>query len=518
VAAGPERAALASTRRHRHDRHVGATRGLTSATAHERLATNGPNVLPTPKRRSRALRLALQLTHFFAVMLWVAAGLALVAGLPALAVAIVAVVAVNGVFAFVQQQRAEAAAGRLRELLPTDVSVRRDGRVVRVDAAEVVVDDVVVLDAGDRVCADGLVTSSDGLRVDNSLLTGESDPVTIGVDQAAAAGTFVVAGSGELVVTATGADTRLAAIAALTTAGPHPTTPLTRELRRLVRTIAAIAVGVGSAFFAVTWMLGRPVDDGIVFAIGVTVALVPEALLPTVTLSLAWGAEQMAHRQVLVRNLDAVETLGSATFICTDKTGTLTQNHMTVVATWTAPDGSGTTPADAERRLALAAVRCSTARAAEAPSGATGRRPYGDPMEIAIDEHAARLGIDTSLAHAEPDVRFGFDSARRRTSAVHGSAVSVKGAPDVVLGLCAGDDAVTEAAAQLEAMAARGLRVLAVAGRRWPGNDRPPTPTSRCGSNATSSSTACSRSRTRRATAWSRRSPTFGGPGSASPC
>ena len=141
-------------------------------------------------------------------------------------------------------------------------------------------------------------------------------------------------------MTATGRHTRLAEIAQLTSGTPKAATPLTKELARVVRAIAIIAVGVGAFFFLLIWAIGIGRSTrGLVFAIGVTVALVPEALLPTVTLSLAWGAEQMAQRQVLVRNLEAVETLGSTTFICTDKTGTLTRNEMTVVEAWT-PQGT----------------------------------------------------------------------------------------------------------------------------------------------------------------------------------
>ena len=148
---------------------------------------------------------------------------------------------------------------------------------------------------------------------------------------------------------ATGLGTRLAEIARLTTLTAKPSTPLTLELHRVVRTIAVIAVGVGGTFFVLSMLLGNSLSDGFVFAIGVTVALVPEALLPTVTLSLAWGAEQMAKRNVLVRDLEAVETLGSTTFICTDKTGTLTRNQMAVVEVWTPVgtamiDGAGYEP------------------------------------------------------------------------------------------------------------------------------------------------------------------------------
>src|SRR5690606_17212926 len=276
-------------------------RGLSAEEAARRRARDGPNVLPRPRRSSAVRRFLDQLVHVFALMLWVAAGLAFVADLPELGVAIVAVVLLNAAFAFVQEHRADRAAERLGALLPMRVTVWRDGRRQELGASAVVVDDLLAVEEGDRVHA----------------------------------GCFVVEGEGEAVVTATGARTRLAEIARLTAAEPAPPGPLARELRRLVHTVALIAVGVGAVFFLVAVVLGETAADGFTFAIGVTVALVPEALLPTVTLSLAWGAEQMAKRNVLVRNLDAVETLGSTTFICTDKTGTLTQNQMTVVRAWT---------------------------------------------------------------------------------------------------------------------------------------------------------------------------------------
>ena len=155
--------------------------------------------------------------------------------------------------------------------------------------------------------------------------------MSVGPGEILHAGTFVVGGAAWAEVTATGDDTLLATIARLTTSTTRPPTPLASELRRVVRLIATIAVGIGAVFFALSLLLGNSASSGFIFAVGVTVALVPEALLPTVTLSLAWGAEQMAHRNVLVRNLEAVETLGSTTFVCTDKTGTLTLNQMTVV-------------------------------------------------------------------------------------------------------------------------------------------------------------------------------------------
>jgi magnesium-transporting ATPase (P-type) len=425
-----------------------------------------------------------QLVHFFAVMLWVAGGLAFLAGLPQLGVAIFGVIVFNAVFAFVQERRADHAAERLRALLPRRVTVRRDARPTQIDADDVVVGDVLVLESGDRIPADATVAIAHSLLIDTSLLTGESEPVPIDSGEVFA-GTFVVEGEADAVVTATAGSTRLADITRLTVLTPSPPSPLTRELHRVVRAIAAIAVGVGGAFFAVALLLGNSATDGFVFAIGVTVALVPEALLPTVTLSLAWGAEQMAKRHVLVRELEAVETLGSTTFICTDKTGTLTRNQMTVVAAWT-PSGSAavsppgyeptasvelSTPdaAAAIERLALAAGRCSSGYVHEVEGE---WRAHGDPMEAALDVFARRVGIDTDhdRANHSAHTRYPFDARRRRMSLVIDGEVLVKGAPDAVLPLCL--DGGT-AAGVLATLAEQGLRVLAVAGR--PVQVHPPT-------------------------------------------
>jgi calcium-translocating P-type ATPase len=307
------------------------------------------------------------------------------------------------------------------------------------------------------------------------MLTGESVAGTVEAGETLYAGTFVVEGEARAVVVSTGERTRLANIAELSTSTAKPETPLTRELKAVVRLIAAIAVGVGGLFLLISLLVGNPLEDGFVFAIGVTVALVPEALLPTVTLSLAWGAEQMAKRQILVRSLEAVETLGSTTFICTDKTGTLTRNQMTVVEAWTpsgtvSVDGPGYDPVaaltwsstsarEACAALALAAMRCSTGYAREVNGE---WQAHGDPMEAALDAFARRLGIDTDgdRRRHPVDLRFPFDPRLRRMSVFVDDGVVVKGAPDGVLPLC-GDGAAAHAS--VDSLTARGLRVLAIA-------------------------------------------------------
>ncbi len=447
--------------------------GLSSAEAATRLVRDGANVLPVARQHARWRQLVAQFAHFFALMLWVAAGLAVVAGLSELAVAICLVVIINGVFAFVQETRAEKAAERLRDLLPRRSIVVRDGVEREIDARELVVGDLVVLGPGDRISADLTVTRAHSLAVDTSTLTGESIPMIGEPGDSIAAGTFVVEGEARAVVVAIGGSTRLAAIARLTRSENRPRSVLARELDQVVRVIAVIAVVCGAAFFGVALLVGTEASDGFLFAIGVTVALVPEGLLPTVTLSLAIGAQRMSKQAALVRRLEAVETLGSTTFICTDKTGTLTRNEMSVVEVWTPGgpvhvSGRGYEPAgaiegEAEARrlaadLAATAARCSSGRAVETD----GRWVVlGDPMEAALDVLARRLG--TGAVDGVERARFPFDPRRRRMAIVVDDAVLVKGAPDSVFAVCADTD--PRAHEALGDFAQRGLRVLAVACR-----------------------------------------------------
>ena len=458
--------------------------GLSAEEAARRLAEEGRNVLPVPPRPPVWRHLVHQFVEFFALMLWVAAGLAFVAGLPQLGVAIVIVVLLNGVFAFVQEYRAERAAAALADLLPRRATVLRDGVPAQVDAADLVRGDLVLLDAGDRISADLVVVEAYGLELDTSTMTGESMPVTVGVGDVAHAGTFVVEGEARAVVDRTGSSTRLAGLASMTGAGRRPLSPLTRELHHLVRVIATIAVSIGLAFFALSMVIGTSLDQGLVFAIGVTVALVPSAMLPTVTLSLALGAERLARRHALVRRLESVETLGSVTFICTDKTGTLTTNQMSVVEVWM-PGGSATIRGagygpmaeivsdhapGALEGLALVAARCSTGAVVEVE----GRwEPRGDTMEAALMALAMRVGIDVDDDRARrADVtRFPFDPRRRRMSVTVAGELLVKGAPDSVLPRCTrGAEGAQEV---LDRLTGRGLRVLAIA--RRPVGDVVPT-------------------------------------------
>ncbi|MDX6283266.1 MAG: hypothetical protein QOH03_4337 [Kribbellaceae bacterium] len=450
-------------------------KGLESAEAARRLVADGPNVLPAPRRVPPWRLLLRQFTHLFAIMLWVAAGLALLADLAPLALAIVAIIILNGVFAFAQEYRADRAAQRLRDLLPARARVLRDGRLTGVDVTDLVCGDLVLLQPGDKVSADLTLVTAHGLAVDESLLTGESVPVRPPGGGDLSAGTFVVQGEAEAVVVATGGDTRLAGIQVLTESADRPDSPLTVELHRLIRVIAVIAVAVGLTLAVASLILGLELTQALLFGVGVMVALVPEGLLPTVTLSLARGAQRMARGNALVRRLDAVETLGATTFICTDKTGTLTMNQMSVLEVWTAAGtvtirGTGYNP-EGQGSGSAAAMNLASSAAASAVSCVRGRTvrkadrwvAEGDPMEVALDVLARRLkvsGVDSAAITA----RVAFDTSTRYSAVVADGIAQVIGAPDALLRYCLKTPD-SDALVAINDLAGRGYRVLAVA--RW---------------------------------------------------
>lgn len=461
--------------------------GLRPEEVEERRKRFGRNLLPRPPHLPLWRRLLSQLVHFFAAMLWVAGGLAILAGMPQLGFAIFVVIVLNGLFAFLQEYRAEKAGERLGDLLPRRADVVRNGKRQSIEAIDLVPDDVVILSAGDRISADVRLTTVHGLLLDTSMLTGESVPAPAQAGEIAFAGTFAMEGEAVGTVTAIGKATRLAQIAQLTGAVRRPQSPLARELDRVVRIIALVSVAVGCIFLLIAVVVGIRLSDGFLFALGVTVALVPEGLLPTVTLSLALGAQRMARRGALVRRLESVETLGSTTFICTDKTGTLTQNEMSVVEAWTpsgcaSVEGVGYDPAGKVhareellpqlRGLASAAALYSSSRAVLRQ----GRwMAQGNPLEAALHIFARRLNIDVQAEEAALPLihRFSFDPRRRRMSIVVSQRAIVRGAPEAVLGRCR---AIGDAEQVVSRMARRGLRVIAVAVRDLSDGKLPETP------------------------------------------
>jgi P-type Ca2+ transporter type 2C len=461
-----------------------AAAGLSTAEASRRLALDGPNTIAPGEKPNHLKRFAAQLIHLFALLLWGGAALAWVGGLPELSAAIIAVLLINAVFAFVQEYRAERASEALGRLLPQQARVRRDGVVSEVPAAGVVRGDVLVLRAGDRIAADAELVEQVELRVDASTMTGESRPIE--PQGSVRAGTYVTSGVAEAEVIATGMATEFGRIAALTQTLRRTASPLERELRRVTRFVAVLAVSIGATFFVVAGFFGMGFDERFVFAIGVMVALVPEGLLPTVTLALALATQRMAGRNALVRQLSSVETLGETTVICTDKTGTLTENQMTVQRVWTfgatfEVEGEGYDPHGRFRvdgqvadpaplaDLLRAGLLCNDSRLVP---GAGGWTVQGDPTEGALVVLAAKGG----LRHEQEAARFPrvleipFDSRRKRMSTVHlsesGRIAFVKGAAAEIVPrstLAEPDRERVRAAA--EAMEREALRVLALAHR-----------------------------------------------------
>ena len=449
--------------------------GLSTDEATRLLATEGANLLPETGRPSLVGELGRQLTHLLAVLLWVAAGLALLAGMPQLAAAIVVIVVLNAVFAFWQEYRADRSTQRLRRLLPSQVRVRRDGDPRSIDVTELVPGDVVLLSPGDRIGADMRVELSHGLAVDESMVTGESVPVSHGHGELLMTGSFVVQGESEATVVATGAHTTLAGISTLAGSAERPPSPLTLQLRKVVRVVALIATATGTLLGVAGLSLGLDVTEAFLFGVGVTVALVPEGLLPTVTLSLARGAQVMAERQALVRRLDAVETLGATTFICTDKTGTLTQNRMMVVDVVT-PDGQVAVlgegyqpfatlegPAGAVALVpgvATAAAACVTGRVLERDGTWVSE---GDPMEAALDCLARRCSAAPPEGRRRP-----YTADRMVSSVCVAGTVFVLGAPEAVFARSV--EVPAQLGAALDRLTHQGRRVLAVATRPWDGD------------------------------------------------
>ena len=403
--------------------------GLSAAEAAAASPATGPTCCPS--RAALGLReLAGQLTHFMALLLWAAGILAFVSGTPELGWAIWAVVLINGAFSFWQERRAERALSALRQQLPQAARAWRDGHLSLLQARDLVPGDVVELALGDRVPADARLLVGERLRLDLSLLTGESMPVNRAPQQGeplcalaeeassvVLAGASVVGGRGRAVIFATGRDTALGQVARLTAGVSREPSTLSVQVARLVRSITALAVGIGLLVFALGyWLVGFTIPEALLFAIGIVVANVPEGLLPTVTLALALGVQRMARRRVLVRRLPAIETLSAVSVVATDKTGTLTENRMTVRSAWT-PDGGGPLGVDAgggRLHLVLAAGALCTEAASVAGPGEA-RAVARDPLEAALLDAARATGLEpvalagqiAAAPRASPSIRPG---------------------------------------------------------------------------------------------------------------
>jgi calcium-translocating P-type ATPase len=478
--------------------------GLTGREAARRLIANGPNELSAAPRRNPLLDVVDQLVHPLALLLWLAAALSAGTGSITLAVAIVLVILLNAGFAFVQERQTGRAVEALSQYLPQTAVALRDGRPQQVPARELVPGDVILIDEGDRICADArLVTGA--LEVDTSTLTGEALPVfrRAGHDGPAGrtgphvppleatdlvfSGTACTGGQAQAVVLHTGMHTELGRIAALTQRVVREPSPLERQVRRVAWLIAAVAILAALAFIPLGALAaGLSLRSALLFAIGLLVANVPEGLLPTITMALAVGVRELARGGALVKRLSAVETLGSTSVICTDKTGTLTQNRMRAVLAWTL---SGETNLDADvappptghglDRLAATMAACNTADLSVAPGTPTA----GDPTDLALLAAAGRLGARVELADrvAGRLRMFHFDPQLRLMTTVDdgpdGPVVHTKGAPEEVLARCVAalgpdgcarpldDDTRTRIATAVGGFADRGLRLLAAGDR-----------------------------------------------------
>jgi potassium/sodium efflux P-type ATPase len=512
-----------------------AASGLTDEKVGARLERYGINEIAESRKTPMIFRLAANFYHTFALLLWVASILSFIAGLPQLGWAIIAVIFINALFSFWQEFQAEKAVEALKKILPTRARVIRNGELKEILATQLVPGDVVVLQEGENISADARVVEENELRVNAATLTGESAPVRktsrpvsgenmtpSEMTNLVLAGTSVAFGSAKAVVFSTGMSTEFGKIATLTQKVKPELSPLQREVNRVALIIAAIALVMGAGLFGIAALLTPlSVSLAAVFAIGMIVANVPEGLLPTVTLSLAMAVKRMARKNALVKKLSGVETLGSTTVICTDKTGTLTQNEMTVRQISIGKrmievsgagyeptggffeDGSPITKTEKSRLepLLTIAALCNNSRLIP-PKQETDRwRIVGDPTEAALLVAAQKWGIGIESLSLARQRELPFDSRRKRMSVIgayseaegrvfpipgEGRDTSqrqtiayVKGAPKEVLGLSShilldgklspmSVELVAEVVGRNDEMARLGLRVLSMAYRLLP--------------------------------------------------
>ena len=489
-----------------------ALAGLSPEEAARRLAEHGPNTLPETEHRSLWRVLASQFASPLIYILFVAAAIAFAMGKRGDSIVILVVVIINAVIGAFQEGRAERSMEALRRLSSLKVRVLRGGREEIIEARDLVPGDVVLFAAGDAIGADARLLESAALETAEAALTGESLPVAKNPEPLAAdtplaerlnvvySGTHVAAGRGKGIVVATGLATEVGKIAKLTAAAEDPDTPLELRIAHFGRYLVVAAIALVSVVLSVGLLRGMPFADVFMVAISQMVSMVPEGLPVAMTIALAVGMQRMAGRGAIVRRLAAVETLGSTSVICSDKTGTLTKNEMTVTALWLPGGrdieitGAGYTPegklleagreisnTDAHLRAMLEAVAlCNDAQLVPPDNEDSRWRPLGDPTETALLTLALKgcVELDALRKQCPRRAEIPFDSAAKMMATQHGHGakgrIVIKGAPEFLLALCGharrGDTTVpldetgrrdTEAAGS--AMAARALRVLAVA-------------------------------------------------------
>ncbi len=474
----------------------GSRTGLSAHEAARRLERDGKNVLQAQKRSSLGRRLLLQLKDPMILVLLAAAGLSLAAsgGEDWLdAVIILLIVGVNAVISITQEDSAQKALEDLRKLSAPQALVLRDGRPVRLPAGELVVGDILVLEAGDQIPADCRIVEASALKVDESAMTGESVPVGKKAAEDLPAdlplgdrvnmllsATLITSGRCTALVVATGMDTEVGRIAGLLLGQGEGETPLQKRMDEISKTLSFLCFCVCAIMFGVGLIAGKDMLDMFLTAVSLAVAAIPEGLPAIVTIVLAMGVGKMAGRNAIVKKLPAVETLGCASVICSDKTGTLTQNKMTVTELFTLRP---------EQKTAALTIGALCNDAVLHPDGTAA----GDPTEAALVLAAAKEGMDKGAMEKEcPRKReLPFDSDRKRMSTLHPLGegkyrLLVKGAPDLLVQRCQGalDREVVPMTtglkrhilAENEAMAGRALRVLGVAYRDFPADPGVLTP------------------------------------------
>ena len=501
--------------------------GLAEQEAGARLALYGPNAVREPPPQPAWRKFAGYATHPTAVLLLGAGALAFLTGRPFMGLVIWLMVLINASFSFWREYRAGQAVSSLKRLLPGHARVVRSGVEKDILANRVVPGDVLVLGEGDHVPADARVVEEFGLRADDSVLTGEAMPARktavaslreglteLEQPNLIFAGTSICAGTGRAVVHTTGMQTQFGRIANLTEQAREEPSLLQHRLSSLTRSIGVVAVILGALVFIIEFVeMEAPLVEAVFFAIGIVVATVPEGLPATITLALAMAVQRLARKAVLVKRLAVVETLGTTSVICTDKSGTLTQNQMTVRELWVARrrlrvSGSGYEPlgriADGEgaagaeenadlRALLTAAALCNNSRLIPPSADRPRWSCLGDQTEAALRVVSRKGGLtEESLNRDYPRVHeLPFDSRRKRMSTVHaggqGETAFVKGAPKEVLQLCThilidGQAQPLDPALRDEIIAANddyarnALRVLALARRELPERSGPLTP------------------------------------------
>ncbi len=494
---------------------VSSPEGLSAAEAAARLERDGPNLLTARRGASWVRKLAEQFVQPLVLVLLGAAGLSVFLGDYVDAAVIGAVVVLNGVIGFFQEFRAEQSISALSKTIITEATVLRDGRLQRVPSEQLVQGDVVALQSGDTVPADLRLLEVKDLKLEEAALTGESLPsdkhvVVLPEDTSvgdrenlAFAGSPVTYGQARGVVVGVGDDTETGRIAGLMAATSALETPLTRRIAQLSRLLVWVILTVAAALLVIEWLRGAELATTFNAAVAFAVGAIPEGLPAAVTILLAVGVSAMAKRGALIRRLPAVETLGSTTVICSDKTGTLTENQMTVTTllaggeafhvTGVGFDGAGEVQRDGARVDAavsaalLEALRagalCNDTRLVPAEGGL---RVEGDPTEAALTIAARKAGLDVAALAAWPrrDV-VPFESEHMYMTTLHGAPegalLYVKGSSDALLSRCVdqldaqGQPSAFDAAAahrEVEALAARGLRVLVLARRLLPADAR----------------------------------------------